>query len=74
MGAEHWPKYCGYCGIILTRQGQCALIIKILLVRGDIISWATGLIHYNARRFITLFKVRGDVSSWVRVTHEIHEH
>ena len=29
-----------YCGIILIRGGQCSQISKILLVRGDVISWA----------------------------------
>ena len=38
-----------------------------------VISWITGLLLYNARRTITLFDFRGDVNSWVRVTHEIHE-
>ena len=32
------------------------------------------MLHYNARQFITLLKVHGEVNSWVRVTHEIHEH
>ena len=49
-------------------------IIKILLVRGKVISWVTGLLHYNARQFITLLNVHGDINSWVGVTHKIHEH
>ena len=36
----------------------------------EIILLVTGLMHYNARQFITLFKVRGDVDLWVRVNHE----
>ena len=38
-----------YCEIIFIRGGQCLWIVKILLVRGDVISW-------------------------VDVTHEINEH
>ena len=67
-----------YCGFIITRQSirrvQFSVNVKILLVHGDIFSWVTGLMHYNARQFNTLFKVHGDANSWVRVTHEIHEH
>ena len=35
---------------------------------------SNGLLHYNARQFITLINIRWDVNSWVRVTDEIHEH
>ena len=38
-----------YCEIIFIRGGQCLWIVKILLVRGNVISW-------------------------VDVTHEINEH
>ena len=33
-----------YCGIILIHWGQRSWIVNILLVRGEVISWATGLI------------------------------
>ena len=46
--------------------------IKILLVCGDVISLVTGLLHYNARQFITLLNVYGDVSLWVHLIHKIH--
>ena len=63
-----------YCGIILIRGIQCSWMVNILLVRGNEILWVTGLLHNNARQFISLLNVLGDVNSWVRVTHEIHEH
>ena len=68
------PNAWQYCGIILIHGGQWLWIVKILPVRGDVISWVTGFRHYNARQFITSLNVCGDVNSWVRVTHEIHEH
>ena len=37
-------------------------------------SWVIGFLHNNARQFITLFNLHGDVNSWVRVTNKIHEH
>ena len=43
--------------------GQCSWILKILLVRGDVISWATGLLHYYVREFSTLLNVIGDANS-----------
>ena len=55
-----------YCGIILIGESQCLWIVKILLVRGDVISWVTGLRHYNLRPFITSLNVRGDINLWVR--------
>ena len=61
-----------YCGIILIRGGQCSWIVIILLVRGDVISWATGLLHKDARQSITLW--RRDMNSLVRVNQEIREH
>ena len=49
--------------------------VKILLVGGDVISWITGLLHYNTRQFISLLNICGDINSWVRVSHEIpNEH
>ena len=36
----------------------------------EIILLVTGIMHYNARQFITLFKVRGDVDLWVKVNPE----
>ena len=54
--------------------GQCSWISKILLVRGEVISWLTGLWHYNARKFISSLNVRWDVNLWVRVTHEIYDY
>ena len=66
-----------YCEIILIRGGQCSFIVKILLVREDVISrvnaWSV-IPYYNARHIITLLNVRGDVNSWVKGTYEIHEH
>ena len=43
-------RYCikKYCGIILVRKDECFCIVNILLVRGDVILWVTGLSHYNA--------------------------
>ena len=32
------------------------------------------MLHYNAREFIILFNIRGDVNSWVKVIHKIHKH
>ena len=52
--------------IILIRRDQCLWIIKIKLVRGDVISWVTGLRHYNASQLITSLNVRGEVNSWVK--------
>ena len=60
--------------IILIRRDQCLLIIKIKLVRGDVISWVTGLRHYNASQLIISLNVLGDVNLWVRMTDEMHEH
>ena len=57
-----------YCGIILIGESQCLWNVKILLVRGDVISWVTCLRHYNLRQFVTSLNVRGDINSWVRVT------
>ena len=53
---------------------SCLWIIENFLVRWDIILWVTGLLYYNGRWFITMLNVRWVVTSWVRVTHEIHEH
>ena len=47
--------------------------VKILLVGGDVISWITGLLHYNTRQFISLLNICGDMNSWIRVSHGIHE-
>ena len=47
---------------------------KILLVRGAVILWVTGFKHNIARQFITSLNVCGEVNSWARVTHGIHEH
>ena len=59
-----WKAFCSiYCEIILIRWGQCSWICWL---RGDVISWVTGLLHYNARQFITLLNIRWDVNSWVR--------
>ena len=66
-----WFKQLAYNGIILIRGDQCLWIVKSLLVLGDVISWVTGLLHYNARQFITLLNVCKDVNLWVSVAHEI---
>ena len=63
-----------YRGITIIHGCQCSRIVKILLVRENVMSWVPGLLHYNARQFITLFNVREDVNSWVRVTLEIYEY
>ena len=47
---------------------------KIVLVRWDVVLWITGLLHYNARQLCTLINIHGDVTSWVRVIHEIIKH
>lgn len=59
-----------HCGIIPIRGDQWSWIVKSLLVRGHGISWATGLLQYNAGQFITLLNVRSDVKE----THEIRKH
>ena len=43
-----------YVGIICVRVGQCLWIVKNMLVCGNVISWVTVWLHYNARQFITL--------------------
>ena len=60
------------CGNILIRGEQYLLIAK-MLVHGDVISCATGLVHYKARQFNTLLNVRRDVNSWMRVTDKINK-
>ena len=52
------------------RGGQCSWIVKVLLVRGDVIPWETGLFHYNKIHFIIFLNIRNDVKSWVKLTHE----
>ena len=49
---------------------------QTLLVRGDVISRVTGLLHYKTWQSITLLNVyaHGDINSWVSVTNEIQEH
>ena len=49
-------KSNGYCGIIL-RGGQCSWIVNIILVREDLFSWVTGLLHHNTKQFMTLWSV-----------------
>ena len=39
-----------YRGIIHICVIHCARIVKIVLVRGDVILWVTGLLHENARQ------------------------
>ena len=56
------------------RGDQYLWISQILLFFWDVISWVTGLLHYLVRWFITLLYVYGDVKSWIRLTHNIHEH
>ena len=34
---------------------------------GDVLSWVTGLLHYNARPFITLLNFPGNVNLWVSI-------
>ena len=53
---------------------QYLWIIQILLFLWDVISWVNGLLHYIVRWFITLLHIHGEVNSWIRVTHNIHEH
>ena len=60
------------CGIIFILESQCLWIIKILLVRWDLISWV--LVYVIKHNLYTLVSIRGDVNLWVRVTHEINEH
>lgn len=43
-----------YGGIILIRVGKCSWIVKNMLVCGNVISWVTVWLHYNARLFVTL--------------------
>ena len=63
-----------YCEIILIHWGQCAWIVEFLLVCGDVSSWVTGLLDYNARQSISLLNICWEVNSWVRVTHGIQKH
>ena len=78
--SNFYLHFHNHCGIILILGGQCSWIVKILLVRVDLmdlISWVhvTGLLHYNAKAIFTaLLKVRGNVNSWVKLIHIIHEH
>ena len=67
------PMYYDLC-FILIYGGQCSKIVRILLLHGDINSLVIGLLHYNARQFITLWNVRGDVHFLIRKIHEIHPH
>ena len=57
------------CGIIFIIGAQYSWIIKILLVRWDVISWVTGLLHYNIRNslpVVCLILVRTrDVNLWI---------
>ena len=46
-----------YYGIFLICWGQYLCIIKILLVRKDIILCATGLRHYNLILYNTLINI-----------------
>ena len=48
-----------YCGIILIREANVSWILKNFLVCGDMISWVTVWLHYNARQFITLLTFMG---------------
>ena len=63
-----------YCGKNFIPGGHCSWIVQILLGRWGVISWVTGLLHYNARQFICLLIVRGDLNPWVRITYKINEH
>ena len=45
-------------------------IVQILLVCGYEILWLIKLLYFNAKQYITLLNVRGDVNSWVTVAHE----
>ena len=53
---------------------QCLLIIETFLVCWDVILWVTDLFPYNEIWLRILLCVRGDMNSWVRVTHEINQH
>ena len=64
IGRRSWILIYMYCGIIPIRGVQCSWIIYTFLVRGDAISWVTGLLHYNAGQFITFWNIRGDINSW----------
>ena len=47
---------------MLIRGEQCSwIIVKNLLIRRDVISSVTGVLHYNARHYIYMVKVRVDV-------------
>ena len=54
--------------------GQCLWIVKNLPVHWDVALWVSGLLHYNTIQLYTLFNIYGDVTSWVRVIHEIIKH
>ena len=60
--------------VYLIHGGQCLWIVKNLPVRWDVVLWITALLHYNARQLYTLLNIRGDITSWVRVIHEIIKH
>ena len=49
------------------RVGHCLWIVKTLLVSGDVLSWVTGLLHCNARPFITLLNIPWEVNKWVSI-------
>ena len=47
--------------MVVGRGGNVLWIVQMLLVFLDVISWVTGLLYYNERKFITLLYVRVNV-------------
>ena len=62
-----------YSGIILIRRGQRSWIIKILLDCWDVISWITGLLHFDINQVITFHTVCGNISSREKLTQIIYK-
>ena len=62
LGPMHLYRADTILLIILIPGGQCLLIVKMLLDCMEVISRITGLVQYNARQFITLLKVCGNVN------------
>ena len=65
-----------YTGSLNTVESFFFLGLMFVDYQKIVCSWGsdfTDLLHYNARQFISLLNFCGDVNSWLRGTHEIHE-
>mgnify|MGYP003691309865 CR=1 FL=1 len=65
-----------YTGSLNTVESFFFLGLMFVDYQKIFCSWGrdfTDLLHHNARQFISLLNFCGDVNSWLRGTHEIHE-